>query len=245
MRGLLALLVALCAACGPPRATPATLPPPPQPLAEVAPRLTAGEQTTWNVFYQGMPIGRTDLVFDGRVARTGFRTPSRAARVLTNTRFELLTAFDGGHVRGMREALTLGGTTERNEAEVDGASYTPPDGEALRVPGGTRLHTLHSALGVVRAWSADRAAQPGYLWVWSSGQLYRLDVARPTRDDVLGLRALRVDGIVRAPHRDGEISISVWLAANADRTPIRFTLRTGPHNLAAEVYESTASLDAR
>jgi len=243
MRGIIVLVV--CAACGPSHPGASTLPePPPGTLAEIAPRLAAGEQTAWNVFYQGVPIGRADLIIDERAAHTTFRT-SRAARALTSARFELATALEGGRVRGVREALTLGGATERAEAEIDGASYTPPDGEERPVPGGTRLHTLHSALGVVRAWSAERAPAPGYLWLWSGGELYRLDVARPARDDVLGVKALRVDGTVRAPHLPGAIAVEIWLAANADRTPIRFTLRSGSHLLAAEVYESTASLEAR
>ncbi len=243
MRGILALVV--CAACGVPRGGGAPLQePPPRALADVAPRLAAGEQTIWNVFYQGVPSGRADLIVDARVARTTFRT-SRAARLLAAARLELSTALDRGRVRGVREVLTLGGDTERAEAAVDGARYTPAGGGPRRVPGGTRLHTLHSALGVVRAWSADRAPVPGYLWLWSGGLLYRLDVTRPVRDDVLGVKALRVDGTVRAPHLDGAITVAVWLAANPDRTPVRLSLRSGSHLVAAELSESTAPLDAR
>jgi hypothetical protein len=242
MRGILALVV--CAACGVPRAGAAPPEPPPRPLADIAPRLAAGEETAWNVFYQGVPIGRADLVIGDRAARTTFQT-SRAARVLAAAHLELATALDRGRVRGVRELLTLGGDTERAEAIVAGARYAPPGGEPRRVPGGARLHTVHSALGVVRAWSAGRAPAPGYLWLWSGGQLYRLDVARPSRDDVLGVKALRVDGTVRAPHLAGAITVAVWLAANADRTPIRLALRAGPHALVAELAASTASLDAR
>jgi hypothetical protein len=65
------------------------------------------------------------------------------------------------------------------------------------------------------------------------------------RDDVLGVRALRVDGTVRAPHLGEPVTVAVWLAANADRTPVRLSLRAGAHLVAAEVAESTASLDAR
>jgi hypothetical protein len=241
----LALALAACAACVPAAASPTPLPePPPGLLADTAPRLPAGEQTAWNVFYQGVQIGRADLIVDARVARTTFRT-SRAARLLAAAHLELATALERGHVRGVRELLTQDGTTERSEAAIDGASYTPAGGAALHVPGGTRLHTVHSALGVLRAWSAGRAPGPGYLWVWSGGQLYRLDVARPVREDVLGIGALRVDGTVRAPHLSGAITVSVWLAANVDRTPVRLTLRSGSHLVAAEVYESTASLEAR
>jgi hypothetical protein len=243
MRGILALVV--CAACGAPRAGGAPIPePPPRALADVAPRLPAGEQTAWNVFYGGVPIGRAELIVEGQVAHTTFRT-SRAARMLAAVRLELATALERGRVRGVREVLTLGRQTERAEAIVDGASYTPAGGEARRVPGGTRLHTVHSALGVVRAWSAGRAPGRGYLWLWSGGRLYRLDVARPVRDDVLGVRALRVDGTVRAPHLGETVTVTVWLAANADRTPVRLLLRAGAHLVAAEVAASTASLDAR
>ena len=241
----LAFVVALAlAACRPPAARGTPLPEPPAALADTAPRLLTGEHTAWNVFYQGMQIGRADLIVDDRLARTTFRT-SRAARIFAAARLELATALERGRVRGVRELLTLDGETERSEAAVDGASYTPAGGAALRVPGGTRLHTVHSALGVLRAWSAGGAPAPGYLWLWSGGRLYRLDVARPVREHVLGIGALRVDGTVRAPHLPDAITVAVWLAANADRTPVRLTLRSGSHLVAAEVYESTASLDAR
>lgn len=242
MRGILVLVV--CAACGAPRAAGPRPEPPPRALAEIAPRLPAGEQTAWHVFYGGVPIGRAELIVDDRVAHTTFRT-SRAARLWAAVRLELATALERGHVRGVREVRTLGRQIERAEATVDGARYTPAGGEAMRVPGGTRLHTVHSALGVVRAWSAGRAPGRGYLWLWSGGRLYRLDVARPVRDDVLGVKALRVDGTVRAPHLGETVTVAVWLAANADRTPVRLSLRAGAHLVAAELAESTASLDAR
>ena len=239
----IALALVVCAACGPPPGAPAALPPAPRPLDEVVPRLVAGEQTTWNVFYQTMPIGRADLVIGERGARTTFRT-SRVARALATVRYELATALDRGRVLGARDELSVDGAVERAEAAVDGASYTA-GGETLRVPGGTHLHTLHSALGAVRAWSAMRGGGPGYLWMWSGGRLYRLDLSRSTRDDVLGVHALRLDGTVRAPHLSPSISVSVWLAANRDRTPLRFAFQSGPHRVIAEVSESTASLEAR
>ena len=173
MRGLVLLVV--CAACGPPPGTPSSLPaPPPHALDDVAPRLVAGEQTTWNVFYQAMPIGSADLVIGERGARTTFRT-SRIARALASVRYELATALDRGRVRGARDDLTVDGDAERAETAIDGASYTA-GGQTLRVPGDTHLHTLHSALGAVRAWSVTRGAGPGYLWLWSGGRLYRLDL---------------------------------------------------------------------
>jgi hypothetical protein len=242
MRGILAL--AVCAACGPPPPRPVAPPPPPRALADTAPRLPAGEQTVWTVFYGGVTIGRADLIVDERVAHTTFRT-SRAARVFAAAHLELATALEGGRARGVREFLTLDGKVERAEAAIDGERYTPAGGAPLRVPGGTRLHTAHSALGVLRAWSTERAPAPGYLWLWSGGQLYRLDVARPVREAALGVGALRVDGTVRAPHLEAPVTVAVWLAANADRTLIRLRLQSGPHLVAAEVAESTASLEAR
>lgn len=233
---------AAAAACGPPPGSPAALPPPPRPLDDVTPRL-APEQTSWNVFYQTIPIGRADLLIDERGAHTRFRT-SRVARALANVRYQLATALDHGRVRGARDELDVDGEVERAEAAFDGDAYTA-EGQTMHVPGGTHLHTLHSALGAVRAWSATRGRGPAYLWVWSGGKLYRLDLGRPTRDDVLGVHALRLDGTVRAPHLSPSISVSVWLAANRDRTPLRFAFQSGPHRVTAEVSESTASLEAR
>jgi hypothetical protein len=113
------------------------------------------------------------------------------------------------------------------------------------VPGGTQLHTLQTALGVVRAWSSAKHAPAGYLWVLHQGRLFRLDVFRPARDEALGIRALRIDGVVRALDGGPSLAISLWLAANRDRTPLRFVIQGGDNRISAEVVESTASFDAR
>lgn len=259
MRTLAALLAlsaasAACTGCsalragGVPGAAPEALPSPADPpLADIAPQLPAGEETVWNVFYQGVHVGRVDQIVGAESVRSQFDT-GRLASLFGSGHLELATSLEGGHVRAVREVLTQGRAVTRTEAAIDGAWYTPldaPEGEALPVPGATRLHTVHSALGAVRAWSARPGPLPGYLWLWSGGQLYRLDVARPERDEALGLRALRVDGTVRAPHLPDPIELSLWLAANADRTPVRLSLSSGPHRVAAEVAESTASLVAR
>src|SRR5207237_8652832 len=103
--------------------------------------------------WQGRPIGPGRRAIPEGDARTTCRT-SRLARALSSVRYEAATLFDGGHVRGARESVTIDGKAERAEATIDGASYTSaPDAEPRRVPGGTELHTLHSALGVLRTWS--------------------------------------------------------------------------------------------
>jgi hypothetical protein len=237
----LAVLLAI-AGCGARSPIASPLPAPPPQALELSPQLAAGEQTTWDVYLQNMPIGRAALAIEATTARTTFRT-TRLARALSAIRYEHASAFDRGMLRGARETLAIDGATERTELAVDGADFTERDAPG-HVPGGTRLHDVHTALGVLRAWSRA-TPHAGYLWLWLHGELYRLDVQPPTRDDILGVAALRVDGTARTPHRSSPIPISLWLARNADRTPLRLALSVDGNRVTAEVVESTASLDAR
>jgi hypothetical protein len=241
MRGITVLCLAACGAYRGP-ATP--LPePPPISLAATAPQLVPGEQTSWRVFWQTIAIGDVELAIGTRDARTLFRTGG-LANLSSPIRYELVTALDRGRVRGVSETLTSEGRTARTEATIDGASFTTREAGLRRVPGGSQLHTLHSALGVVRAWSTTKAPA-GYLWLLHQGRLFRLDVFRPVRDEAMGIRSLRIDGVVRALDGAPKTDVSIWLAANRDRTPLRFELQSEGNTISAEVVESTGSFEAR
>ncbi|HEU0032231.1 MAG TPA: hypothetical protein VFQ53_16465 [Kofleriaceae bacterium] len=236
-----ALLLLGLAACGARAAASTPIPDPPAiALGSLPPKWDAGEQTTWQVFYRNVAVGRVGLVVDGDTARTSFRT-GLLASVLQPMSYDLVTRVDHGHPRSMSETLVVDGARNATDATIEGAKLTIGERTQL-VPGGTDLHTLHSALGVVRAW-ATRGAQPGYLWLLHQGGLYRLDVFAPARDEALGLRALRVDGIVRALSGEPPIAVHLWLAANRDRTPLRFEIDAGSTRVLAEVVESTAAFD--
>ena len=211
----LGLVVAMAA--GASRGPAAKLPEaPPLALAEISP-MVRPEQTSWSVFLGSVPIGRAHLAVDGRTARSEFKTNALAS-IIEPVRYELITMLDRS---AARELLT---TTSTKSYEL-----------------GDRP-SLHTALGVVRAWSLKNP-RPGFMWLAHQGEDYRLDIFAPERDEAFGVRALRIDGVVRS--RDGSVTteVALWLAANADRTPLRLVIGSGGSRLSAEISESTASFD--
>ena len=126
-------------------------------------------------------------------------------------------------------------------ASIDGARYSLDDGPRLTVPGGTPLHTLHSALGSIRAWSRGDDAPPAYLWFVMRRTLYRLDVERPRKGDAQNHRALEIHGMVRALDQSIDpIDVTIWLSATPDRAPLRFVVVAGDERVSAELTETTA-----
>ena len=199
------------------RGTVAKLPDaPPIELSAISPMLPA-EQTSWSVFLGSVQIGRAHLVVDARTARSEFATNALAS-IIEPVRYQLVTLLDR---RAAREIVTTG------------ATKTYELGERA---------SLHTALGVLRAWSLNDP-RPGYLWLAHQGDDFRLDVFAPERDEAFGIRALRIDGVVRS--RDGSVTteVALWLAANADRTPLRLVIGSGRSRLSAEISESTGSFD--
>ena len=214
---------------------------PPTVLALTAPQLTRGEEMGWDVFWQGMQVGHAELVTGARDVRVSFRTGTLASAV-ASVRYEMTTLIDRGHARSTTELLSRGGASERVDAELGAASFTLRGQVPRPTPDGQPLHTLTSALGIVRAWSQATAPQ-GYLWLIHNGELYRLDVFPPVRDEALGKKALRVDAVVRAIDRSVTLDVTIWLARNADRTPLRFVVQEGDDRVSAELVESTTSFD--
>ncbi len=215
---------------------------PPAALASTAPQLHRGEEMTWDVFWQGMQVGRAELVSGGQEVRASFRT-GMLANAIASVRYDMSTVIDRGHASSTTEIMGRRGKPEaRVDAELGAASFTLRGQAPRRTPDGQPLHTLTSALAIVRTWSQATPA-PGYLWLMHGGELYRLDVFTPVSDEALGKKALRVDAVVRAMDRSVTLDVTIWLARNRDRTPLRFVVEEGDDRVAAELVESTASFD--
>jgi hypothetical protein len=199
-------------------------------------RMPAGESLIWSVSLHGLTIGRAELVAGADEIRSRFRTGGLASSV-ASVRHDLITAVDRAAARAAteRETLVVDGETTEVSATFDGTGYAV-GGRAHPVPGG--VHTLHTALGVVRAW-ADRDAGPGYLFVVHAGKLFRLELAQPTAAELAGVRALRVDGRIRPVDRGDAVAIALWLSADPARLPLRIEIRAEAAQLTAELVPSS------
>jgi len=237
---VLSCLLAACA--GGVRGPIAEAPSGPTPLPAET-NLVAGEQMVWEVFWRGVSIGKASLTVDAQRAHSKFTTGILAS-ALADVRYELTTRLADHVAREASELVVLDGDTTRTEMRLDGARYRI-NTRAGDVPGGTALHTLHSALGALRAWAAPNAAR-GYLWLALRGKLYRLDAARPAAETLEGIRTLRVECVVRAldPTID-QVDVTVWLSTSADRTPVRIVVETNGERIAAQLTETTATFAAR
>ena len=214
----------------------------PAPLAP-ATHFVVGEQMVWDVFWRGVAIGTASLTVDTRGVRSSFRT-GVLARALATVRYELQTTLVERVARAATELIVLGDETTRTELTLDGTRYHL-NTRAGEVPGGTELHSLHSALGALRAW-ATPTAERSYLWLALGGRLYRLDAAPPVAESLDSMRTLRIECVVRAlDPAQPQVDITVWLASSADRTPVRFVVETGGERIAAQLTETTAPLAAR
>ena len=214
---------------------------PPAALAQLPPHVARGEEMAWDVFWQGMQVGHAELVTGARDVRASFRT-GMLASAISSVRYEMTTVIDRGSALSTAEVLARGGSSERVDVELGASSFTLRGQVPRRTPDGHPLHTLTSALGIVRTWSLATAPQ-GYLWLVHGGELYRLDVFPPVRDEALGKKALRIDAVVRAIDRSVTLDVSIWLARNGDRTPLRFVVEEDGDRVSAELVETTAAFD--
>lgn len=235
------ILLCLAACAGKPRTQALAREAPPAALALVTPQLIRGEEMGWAVWWQGVEVGHAELVTGAQDIRASFRTGTLASAI-ASIRYDMTTQIDLGHVRSTTEVTSRRGATERVDADLGAASFTLRGQVPRPTPDGRPLHTLTSALGVVRAWSQGTAPQ-GYLWFAHGGELYRLDVFPPVRDEALGKKALRIDAVVRAIDRSTTLDVSIWLARNTERTPLRFVVEEGSDRVSAELIESTTVFD--
>jgi hypothetical protein len=189
-----------------------------QPIAPKELLLPANEQLIWEVHVHGMTIGRAEMDVGETEVRSRFKTDSIANMVMS-VHHELSTIVDraAAHAGAMTEILDVNGKTKHFE--------TPA--------GGNVGQTMHTALGALRAWvKADATA--GYIVVRALGQVYRLDVARPTVEDLQGVKTLHVTGRVRT---EDPIELAIWFADTAQRTPVRIELKDDDTQITAELVQ--------
>jgi hypothetical protein len=200
--------------------------------------LTPGESFAWSVQYQGIAIGRAELAVGEQEVRTKFETNALAS-AFASAKYELVTVIDRTAKRplGASERIEADGQTTVVDASFDGKNYTlgdPP--ETRSIPDGN-LHTLHSALGVIRGW-ADARARGGVLTVLVGGRPYRLVVSRPIEEDLHGSPTLKV--AAKAAPLDGNgatISIAIWLTVTEAKAPVRIEVAIGDKQVTAEMID--------
>lgn len=194
--------------------------------------LAIGEQMAWNVFWQGVQIGRAELYVGMVGARSTFTTTAPAS-AFPNIVHDLSTDLGYGPHHASFEYIVHDGETRRQRITFDGARYELVGKPSRLAPGGAALHTLHTALGAVRAWSRTDARR-AYLWLVVDGELYRVDLEHLARDRA----ALRIESKVRrlAPGFE-PLHVTIWLADTDKRTPVRLVVVSGEHRISAELAE--------
>jgi hypothetical protein len=206
---------------------------PAQSMSVSALLLVPGESMVWDVHMQGFTIGRVELDVGEARVRSRFVT-AKIVSSFARVRHDLTTTLDHDVTRPIHalDALEVDGERTRVETTFAGARLQLGT-KSIAVPDGNFGHTLHSALGVVRAW-AHPDARPGYLYVIHAGELFRLEFAQPLVEDLQDAKALRVECRVRG---DLQISMTIWLRAS-DRTPLRIEIRSEEARLTAELIAS-------
>jgi hypothetical protein len=198
---------------------PAVLPPlavatpPAQPLHVPKLLLEPGEHFAFSVRLHGIPVGRVDLDVTETQALSKFKT-NDVAGAFASVQDDQVTILDrpGARAAASSETLVIGG-------------------EPKTFDGGNGGQSVHTALGVIRAWAKPDAV-PGFLNIGVAGKTWRLELARPTVEDLQGTHALRVDGRVQAGK---PIAFVMWLAASDDRAPLRFELTNDDVHVVADL----------
>ncbi|MEJ7604269.1 MAG: DUF3108 domain-containing protein [Kofleriaceae bacterium] len=235
MRSALVLVAVL--GCGP--GIPGSAPPAKQPatsieLAAVAPQLPPGERLAFTVYWSDVAVGRAELANDVDRVHSSFRT-TELASALVDLRFDLVSQLAHGWPRSLVETVVTGGKAEHVRASLARGSYQLANAPVQLAPEDGPVHSLHTALGIVRAWSRRHDKGSGHLWLLHRGKLFRLDVFGPVRDAVAGKPALRVDAVARAIDRSREVALSIWLGAGDARLPLQITARSEGELMTAEL----------
>jgi hypothetical protein len=139
----------------------------------------------------------------------------------------------GARAASQHEALTVDGNDRTIDAVFDGAGYRI-EGQPPRAIKGGRVHTLHSALGALRAW-ARPGARPGFLIVLVAGEPLRLELGEPVPEQLQDRATLRIDGRVHGGASPA--AIKIWLRAGDDRTPQRIELAGEDGRVTAELLD--------
>jgi len=210
------MLLVVLAACEPQLHTaqlPALLVAPRAVPAAGALHVVPGEQLIWEVAAGEITIGRAELVVRDREIASRFAT-SALASMFATVRDELVTTLQDGRPVAMWEQLVVDGETRNVAEQID-----------------ANVHTPHSALAWLRAWSPIDHA-PATLAILHGGHRYRVDCEAPVPDELHGTKALRIACQLAD---DDPIAITVWLEDDRDRVPLRIVARAGTFHLAAEL----------
>ena len=207
------------------------------PVAPIAVRelvLVPQEKMIWDVHWKGLTVGRVELAVGADDVHSRFQTGAIVS-TMTSVHHELATVLDRAAARpaSLHETLVMDGEAKTIDAAFDDAGYRIGDG-APRAVGGGHVHTLHTALGALRAW-ARPGARPGFLALLVAGELLRLELAEPVAEPLQDRAALRIDGRVRGGAQPA--SIAIWLRAGEDRTPLRIELASEDARITAELVE--------
>jgi hypothetical protein len=232
------VLILVClAGCGEPKYVAKPLPDliaNPRRSAIQVPRLVLpdNERLRWEVHHKGFTIGRAELVVSGSRVVSRFKT-SQLASMFAKAQHELTTtlAHAGTYPDYASELAEVDGAKESYEISFDGSVFVIA-GKGRRTDG--VAHTLHSALGVLRAW-ASPTARPGFLNVVHAGELFRLDLDTPSKEDWRGARTLKLEARILGAEKP--ILVTIWLADNDRRTPIRIAISHDGKQLDAEAIE--------
>ena len=196
------------------------------PVAEI--HMFPGERMIWDVSLDGMSLGRAELVVGAADVHSEFRTASLVG-ALVSVHHDLTTVLDGDQVASATDVLEVDGDVTRT-------GYA-------RTPGVPPVHTLHSVVGWLRAW-APQATRNGFVTVAHAGHLYRLDVARPYRDDLpsgaalrVECRASRVDPLPAGAHASPPVTLTLWLGVERAMAPVRIQANDGSNRILAELID--------
>jgi hypothetical protein len=208
--------------------------PPATAIAVRALLLVPQEQMIWDVHWKGLTIGRIELTVDEGSVHSRFRTGAVVGTV-TSIQHELDTVIDrtGARAAAQHEQLTVDGDARTIDAVFDGAGYRI-EGQPPQAVKHGRVHTVHSALGALRAW-ARPGAKPGFLIVLFAGEPLRLEVGEPVPEQLQDRAALRIDG--RVVGGASPAAVTIWLRAGEDRTPLRIELASEDSRVTAELLD--------
>ncbi len=213
----LVLACCLAAACTEPNYVAKPLPPlvvPKQPgeLVAIAPAalgFTAGENFVYMVRLRGFTIGTARMtVVDGEIA-SHFKT-SMLAQAITSISHDLTTSIEGIRPKLGAERLSIDG-----KARQFATDYT-----------GTSTHSIHTAVGAVRAW-ARLGASAGFLHVIVGDQNVRVELAEPSG----GKDWLRVEG--KLVGLDVPTTFTCWL--DATNVITRIEIRSDGEQVTADL----------
>jgi hypothetical protein len=202
-------LLLVLGACSEPTYVARPLPPlvAPTPAAEVGEiqatslGFTVGERFVWDVHVRGMTIGRLELTVRDGTIKSRFATGTLASAIAT-VEHDLTTVVTDGHPVSSNERFDLDGKIRHFSTQFTG----------------TRSHSIHTALGAIRAW-AVRGAPAGFLHVVVGDKLARLELQPPS--ELQG--SLQIDGKIVG--LDDPIAISITF--DASHTITRIEARSG------------------